>query len=58
MQLGVALHEALLNAMYHGNLEVSSELRADGETAFLAAAEERRRNCGLTGTAVSSSRRA
>ncbi len=27
MQLGVALHEGLLNAMYHGNLEVSSDLR-------------------------------
>ena len=44
MQLGVALHEGLLNAMYHGNLEVSSELREAGETAFMAAAEERRRN--------------
>lgn len=43
MQLGVALHEGLLNAMFHGNLEVSSDLRECGETAFLAAAEERRR---------------
>jgi CheY-like chemotaxis protein len=43
MQLGVALHEGLLNAMYHGNLEISSDLRESGETAFLAAAEQRRR---------------
>jgi anti-sigma regulatory factor (Ser/Thr protein kinase) len=43
MQLGVALHEALLNAMYHGNLEISSDLRESGESAFLAAAEQRRR---------------
>lgn len=42
IQLGVALHEGLLNAMYHGNLEVSSELREAGEAAFLAEAEERR----------------
>lgn len=42
VQLGVALHEGLLNAMYHGNLEVSSELRKAGETAFLAAAQQRR----------------
>ena len=43
-QLGVALHEGLLNAMYHGNLEVSSELREAGEADFLAAAEQRRRS--------------
>ena len=44
MQLCVALHEGLLNAMYHGNLEVSSELREAGEAAFMAAAEQRRRS--------------
>ena len=43
MQLGVALHEGLLNAMFHGNLEVSSDLRECGEAAFLEAAEQRRR---------------
>jgi hypothetical protein len=42
MQLGVALHEGLLNAMFHGNLEVSSDLRECGEAVFLAAAERRR----------------
>jgi CheY-like chemotaxis protein len=32
IQVGVALREALVNAMYHGNLEVSSELReGDGK---------------------------
>jgi len=44
MQLGVALHEGLLNAMYHGNLEISSDLREGGESDFLAAAEQRRRS--------------
>jgi CheY-like chemotaxis protein len=44
MQLGVALHEGLLNAMYHGNLEISSDLREGGEFDFLAAAEQRRRS--------------
>ncbi len=43
MQLGIALHEALLNALYHGNLEVSSQLREAGEAAYLALADERRR---------------
>ena len=28
---GIALEEALLNAVYHGNLEVSSELREGGD---------------------------
>jgi len=32
MQVGIALQEALVNAMHHGNLEVGSELReGDGE---------------------------
>jgi anti-sigma regulatory factor (Ser/Thr protein kinase) len=31
MRLGVALHEALLNAMQHGNLELSSDLRQEGD---------------------------
>ena len=29
MRVGVALHEALLNAIHHGNLELSSELRQE-----------------------------
>ena len=43
MRVGVALQEALLNAMVHGNLEVSSNLRQQDEKAFFAAIEERRR---------------
>ena len=43
MRVGVALQEALLNAMVHGNLEVSSDLRQQDEKAFFAAIDERRR---------------
>jgi CheY-like chemotaxis protein len=39
---GIALEEAVLNAMYHGNLEVSSDLRRHGDEAFLSLAAERR----------------
>jgi CheY-like chemotaxis protein len=42
LQLGVALHEALCNAHFHGNLEVSSELRQEDERVFESLAEERR----------------
>jgi hypothetical protein len=42
IQMGVVLLEALLNALYHGNLEVSSELRQEDEKRFYALAEERR----------------
>ncbi|MDH3745709.1 MAG: response regulator [Acidobacteriota bacterium] len=34
MQVGMALQEALRNAMHHGNLEVSSELRRDSSYAY------------------------
>jgi anti-sigma regulatory factor (Ser/Thr protein kinase) len=43
IRVGVALEEALLNAIYHGNLEVSSELRQQGETPYYRLADERRR---------------
>jgi len=39
---GIALEEALLNAIYHGNLEVSSELRENGDEEFHKLAAERR----------------
>ena len=39
---GIALEEALLNAVYHGNLEVSSQLRESGDEAFHRLATERR----------------
>ncbi|MCI0704054.1 MAG: response regulator [Planctomycetia bacterium] len=38
---GIAIEEALLNAVYHGNLEVSSDLRQNGDEAFTALATER-----------------
>lgn len=34
MRVGVALQEALANAMFHGNLELSSDLRQDDERHF------------------------
>ena len=37
----MALEEALNNAFYHGNLEISSELKEDGSSRFLDLAAER-----------------
>jgi CheY-like chemotaxis protein/anti-sigma regulatory factor (Ser/Thr protein kinase) len=42
LRVTVALSEALLNAMYHGNLEVDSELREQDEKAYRKLLEERR----------------
>lgn len=42
LRVTVALSEALLNAMYHGNLEVGSELREKDEKAYRKLLEERR----------------
>jgi len=42
IRVGVALEEALLNGMYHGNLELSSDLRQDGSNRFHELAVERR----------------
>lgn len=39
---GIALEEALLNAIYHGNLGVSSELKQQGNGLFEKTAAERR----------------
>jgi len=33
-RVGVALEEALVNALYHGNLEVGSELRGENDEAY------------------------
>jgi anti-sigma regulatory factor (Ser/Thr protein kinase) len=38
----IALEEALLNAIYHGNLELSSDLKESGDGRFEALARERR----------------
>lgn len=37
----MALEEALNNAFYHGNLEISSELKEDGSSRFMELAAER-----------------
>jgi CheY-like chemotaxis protein len=42
IRIGVALQEALINAWYHGNLEVSSELREEDPKRFVELIEERR----------------
>jgi len=34
MQTGIALHESLVNAMYHGNLEVDSKLRENEDDSY------------------------
>lgn len=43
VQLGVALEETMINAVVHGNLEVSSELKQRGDDAYGETIEERRR---------------
>ncbi len=42
MQMCVALQEALTNALFHGNLEVGSDLRHEDESVFYAEASRRR----------------
>lgn len=44
MKMGIALEEALLNAMIHGNLEVSSELRHRDDDSFQTLIAARQRN--------------
>lgn len=41
MRIGIALEEALVNAFYHGNLEVSSELRERDHNAYQALIDQR-----------------
>jgi hypothetical protein len=41
-RVGLALHEAILNGMYHGNLELDSALRQDDEDAYRQLAMIRR----------------
>ncbi len=43
LQVGVALREAIVNAVVHGNLEVSSELLEPGGAAFAETIEARRK---------------
>lgn len=41
LRIGLALEEALLNALYHGNLEVSSELKERLDNSFYEQAAQR-----------------
>src|SRR5262249_26413862 len=41
LRLGVAIEEALLNAYYHGNLEISSKLREEDHRLYHEAAQSR-----------------
>lgn len=41
-RVSVAIYESLTNAIYHGNLELDSELRQDDESVFYRLADERR----------------
>jgi CheY-like chemotaxis protein len=43
MRVGIALHEVLINAIEHGNLELNSDLREEDESLFRDLGEERRR---------------
>ncbi len=43
VRVGVALHEALRNAIHHGNLELQSELRHESPEKYYQLAEQRRR---------------
>ncbi|GIX04418.1 MAG: hypothetical protein KatS3mg114_0287 [Planctomycetaceae bacterium] len=43
VRIGVALQEALVNACYHGNLEISSALREEDHQRYYQLAEERAR---------------
>ena len=53
MQIAMALDEALLNAMVHGNLEVSSELRQiDDGKPYIDLIEERKKTAPYTGRRV------
>jgi CheY-like chemotaxis protein len=52
LQVGVALREALVNAIFHGNLEVPSSLREDGGDAFEKLAEQRQRELPYRGRRV------
>ena len=42
IRVGVALQEALLNAMHHGNLELKSELREQTSSVYYELGEQRR----------------
>jgi CheY-like chemotaxis protein len=43
IRVGIALNEALINAIQHGNLELNSDLRQEDDDVFRALGDERRR---------------
>jgi len=46
-KLLVAMHEALANAVIHGNLEISSQLKEEGDDAFARALAQRSADAGF-----------
>lgn len=52
LQLGVALQEALRNAMHHGNLELNSELRRQSSETYYSEAMRRRQLAPYRGRMV------
>jgi len=52
MRIAVALNEALVNAIFHGNLELTSQLLEEDETAFAQLAELRPREGAFAGRRV------
>jgi anti-sigma regulatory factor (Ser/Thr protein kinase) len=44
LRMAIALEEALTNAVFHGNLELSSELRDNNPDAYAAQVSERRKS--------------
>lgn len=52
MRVGVALEECLLNAIIHGSLEVSSDLRQGDEAIYYRTIEERRTRAPYAGRKV------
>ena len=42
MRVGIALEEALANALYHGNLEIGSDLREEDDAAYYELIRQRR----------------
>lgn len=41
LRISVALEEALVNALYHGNLQISSDLRGEDDEAYQALVQQR-----------------
>ena len=52
MRIAVALREALVNAIYHGNLELTSQLLEEDESSFERLAELRPREAAFAGRRV------